>query len=87
MQQSLYMQGVHSTDTLTVSIVVLPNYGLLIFIFRLQQTRWLWPCAWSRSADVESPEVSDHYKDAAAYIAIAKTCHEAMQDSALDWQE
>jgi hypothetical protein len=36
---------------------------------------------------VESPEISDHYKDAAAYIAIAKTCHEAMQDSALDWQE
>jgi hypothetical protein len=39
------------------------------------------------SRSVESPEISDHYKDAVAYIAIAKTCHEAMQDSALDWQE
>jgi hypothetical protein len=36
---------------------------------------------------VESPENDDHYKDALAYISIAKTCHEAMQDDALDWQE
>jgi hypothetical protein len=39
------------------------------------------------SRSVESPEIDDHYKDAIAYLAIAKTCHEAMQDSALDWQE
>ena len=44
-------------------------------------------CLVKISRSVESPEVSDHYKDAAAYIAIAKTCHEAMQDSALDWQD
>ncbi len=43
-------------------------------------------CLVKISRSVESPEISDHYKDAAAYIAIAKTCHEAMQDSALDWQ-
>jgi hypothetical protein len=39
------------------------------------------------SRSVESPENDDHYKDALAYISIAKTCHEAMQDDALDWQE
>jgi hypothetical protein len=37
------------------------------------------------SRSVESPEVDDHYKDALAYISIAKTCHDAMQDSTLDW--
>jgi hypothetical protein len=44
-------------------------------------------CLVKISRSVESPENDDHYKDAAAYIAIAKTCHEAMQDNALDWQE
>lgn len=39
------------------------------------------------SRSVESPELDDNYKDALAYISIAKTCHEAMQDNALDWQE
>ena len=39
------------------------------------------------SRSVESPEYDDNYKDALAYIAISKTCHEAMQDDALDWQE
>jgi hypothetical protein len=39
------------------------------------------------SRSVESPENDDHYKDALAYISIAKTCHEAMQDDALDWIE
>jgi hypothetical protein len=37
------------------------------------------------SRSVESPENDDHYKDALAYIAISKTCHDAMQDSAIDW--
>jgi hypothetical protein len=39
------------------------------------------------SRSVESPELDDNYKDAVAYIAISKTCHEAMQDNALDWQD
>ncbi len=39
------------------------------------------------SRSVESPEVGDHYKDALAYIAISKTCHEAMQDNDFDWKE
>lgn len=43
-------------------------------------------CLVKISRSVESPEVDDHYKDALAYIAISKTCHEAMQDSKLDWQ-
>jgi len=43
-------------------------------------------CLVKISRSVESPEVDDHYKDALAYIAISKTCHEAMQDLKLDWQ-
>ena len=43
-------------------------------------------CLVKISRSVESPEVDDHYKDALAYIAISKTCHESMQDSKLDWQ-
>ena len=39
------------------------------------------------SRSVESPEIDDHYKDALAYLAIAKTCHEAMQDNDFDWKE
>ena len=39
------------------------------------------------SRSVESPEIDDHYKDAIAYLSISKTVHEAMQDTALDWQD
>ena len=39
------------------------------------------------SRSVESPEIDDHYKDAIAYLSFSKTCHQAMQDDALDWQE
>jgi hypothetical protein len=38
------------------------------------------------SRSVESPELDDHYKDAVAYIAISKTCHEFMQDKDFEWE-
>ena len=38
------------------------------------------------SRSVESPELDDHYKDAVAYIAISKTCHEYMQDKDFEWE-
>jgi hypothetical protein len=39
------------------------------------------------SRSVESPQYIDNYADALGYIAISKTCQDAMADSALDWQE
>jgi hypothetical protein len=39
------------------------------------------------SRSVESPQYQDNYADALGYIAISKTCQDAMSDSALDWQE
>jgi hypothetical protein len=39
------------------------------------------------SRSVESPQYQDNYADALGYIAISKTCQDAMADSALDWQE
>ena len=43
-------------------------------------------CLVKISRSVESPEVDDHYKDALAYIAISKTCHEYMQDKDFEWE-
>jgi hypothetical protein len=37
------------------------------------------------SRSVESPQYQDNYADALGYIAISKTCHDALTDEGLDW--
>ena len=65
----------------------LPSCGRLTWVIQIQPNEVaICMCLVKISRQAEDPGVSDNYKDALGYIAIAKTITDAMQDEDGAWE-